>query len=541
MLEIGINDISKSYGFNAVLNGVSFEIMSGERVALVGRNGTGKTTILKIISQREKADRGQVSVRRDATVGYLEQIPRISDNHETVEQLLYKPFAGLFELERQMREAESRMAQLCDSDELTRLLRRYSHLQEQFGARGGYETEERVARVATGFGLGPHLKKPFNVLSRGEKTVVMLAHTILGQPDILLLDEPTNHLDMDTLEWFEGYLAKYRGTMVIVSHDRYFLDRVATKTVLLEQGETTVFQGNYSFALKEQKRLLLEEFENYKNQQKKLDAMRAAIRRYREWGALNKDNPSFFRKAKELESRMEKMELIQRPELEKPRVPIAFSGDRTGSEVLRLKEFSLSAGGKTLIGNAEFTLFFQDRACLMGANGAGKTTLISALLGSAEYTGTLVVAPSARIGFIPQEIRFPDETASVVSAFRREVPCPEGQARGILAKYFFYGESVFKRVSALSGGEKVLLKLAILVQRKVNFLVLDEPTNHIDIETRQMLEESLREFAGTLLFVSHDRYFIQATAKRLLILEDQRLICHNADFESWQAMKASKG
>ncbi len=540
MLEIGIKDLGKNFGFKNVLDGVSFEVTTGERVALVGRNGTGKTTILKILAQREKADRGQVFIRRGATLGYLEQIPQITDREETAGQLLKKPFEQLFGLEQQMRDTEARMAHDGDPDGLERLLRRYSRLQEEYTAQGGYEIEERLGRVVTGFGLAPHLDKPFRNLSGGEKTIVMLACTILSQPDILLLDEPTNHLDMATLEWFEGYLAQYRGTLVIVSHDRYFLDRVATKTVLLEQGETAVFHGNYSFALKERERLLLEEFEAYKNQQKKLDAMRAAIRRYREWGALNPSNPKFFRKAKELEARMEKMELLQRPQMEKPVIPMGFSGGRTGNDVLRLKDFSLAIGQRQLIRDAAFTLFHRDRMCLMGGNGTGKTTLLRALQGEAEYAGELYVAPAARIGYIPQEIRFPDDTMSVVNAFRREWPCPEGQARNILAKYFFFGENVFKQVRALSGGEKVLLMLAILVQKEINFLVLDEPTNHIDIETRQMLEESLSDFAGTLLFVSHDRYFIQTMARRLLILEDQSLTCYEGQYEEYRAWAAGR-
>ena len=502
MLEIGINNVGKNFGFKSILDDVSFEVMTGERVALVGRNGTGKTTILKIIAQKEKADRGQVSIRRGATIGYLEQIPPISEEVETVEQLLNKPFEELHQIERQMREMEIRMSGEGDPDVLARLLRRYSHLQDVYGSRGGYEIEERIARIVAGFGLSAHLDKPFRVLSGGEKTIVMLACAILRQPDILLLDEPTNHLDMETLEWFESYLAKYRGTLVIVSHDRYFLDRIATKTILLDQGETTVFQGNYSFTLKEQERLLLEEFENYKSQQKKLDAMRDAIRRYREWGELNPNNPKFFRKARELETRISKMDLIKRPQLEKPRIPMAFSGQRTGREVMRAQAFSLSAGRRMLIENAGFTLFFQDKVCLMGSNGTGKTTFLRAMLGEAEYSGDLFLPPSIRLGYIPQELRFSSDTDTVVNTFRRECSCAEGQARNILARYFFFGESAFKQVKALSGGEKVLLKLAILVQQEINFLVLDEPTNHIDIDARQMLEQSLAEFKGTLLFVS---------------------------------------
>ena len=540
MLEIGINDLSKNFGFKNVLDGVGFEIMTGERVALVGRNGTGKTTLLKIIAQQEKADRGQVSIRRGATVGYLEQIPQIVDHEETVSQLLNKPFAPLNALEQEMRSLETRMAQPGDPVDLERLLRRYAHVQAEYTAQGGYEIEERLGRVITGFSLESHLEKPFAILSGGEKTIVMLACTLLSQPDVLLLDEPTNHLDMNMLEWFEGYLTKYRGTLLMVSHDRYFLDRVATKTVILDRGETAVFPGNYSFALKEQERLLLLEFEAYKNQQKKLEAMRAAIRRYREWGALNPSNSSFYGKAKELEARIEKMELLDRPQLEKPVMPMGFSGGRTGNDVVRLKDFGLRMEDRVLVRPATVTLYYRDRMCLMGGNGTGKTTLLRALLGQGEYQGELYVAPSARIGYIPQEIRFEDDALSVVNAFRREEPCSEGQARNILAKYFFFGENVFKQVRALSGGEKVLLKLAILVQKEINVLVLDEPTNHIDIETRQMLEEALSAFPGTLLFVSHDRYFIQTLAQRLLILENSRLTCYEGKYEEYRAWVADR-
>lgn len=268
---------------------------------------------------------------------------------------------------------------------------------------------------------------------------------------------------------------------------------------------------------------LLEEFQQYKTQQKKIEAMKASIKRFREWGALNKNNPSFYRKAKELEKRLEKLELLERPQLEKPKLPISFEGSRTGSEVLRLRDFSLTLGDKALFRGAELLVRERDRLCLMGPNGSGKTSLIRALLGELPYGGEIRLNPSVQLGYIPQEIRFLPETETVLEAFRREIPSGEGQARGLLARYFFRAGDVFKRAGSLSGGEKVLLKLLILLQRQVNLLILDEPTNHIDVETREMLEEALSEYSGTLLFVSHDRYFIHKTATRAVYVRGGRI------------------
>lgn len=534
MLEIGMNNIVKNYGFKNILAGLSFEIMTGDRVAIVGRNGTGKSTILKIISGEESVNEGTVTIRKGATIGYLEQIPRLREYDATAYDVLMGPFENVLAIERRLRALEADMAAESDPDALDKLMRQYAHWQGAFEGQDGYAVEENVARVTTGFGLTELLRRPFNVLSGGQKTIVMLAATILRQPDILLLDEPTNHLDVRTLEWFEAYLAKYQGTVVIVSHDRYFLDKVARKTILLEGGKCKVFHGNYTFSQQERERLLLLEFEQYKNQQKKIDAMKAAIKRFRDWAARG-DNEDFYRKAKELEKRLEKMELLDRPHLEKPKIPICFEGDRTGREVLTLKGFDLSIGELPLFQNVHLTLFYQDKACLLGDNGTGKTSLIRAILGDLPAReGSVFIAAKAKVGYIPQEIRFFDDKASVLEAFRSEFPSPEGMARNILAKYFFFGEHVFKRVSSLSGGEKVLLKLAILVKKQINFLILDEPTNHIDIETREILEEALLDFSGTILFISHDRYFIHRIASRILEIEDGTIRSYEGDYETYR-------
>lgn len=519
MIEIGINRVKKNFGFKNVLDGASLEIHTGERAAIVGQNGTGKSTILKLISGEEAPDAGEVSLRRGAKVGVLPQIPGLREPGVTVREVLLEPFSGLMQMERRLREMEAEMGEPTAG-----LMEEYAKLSERYAIEGGYDMEERSSKVIEGFKLLGLLDREYNVLSGGQKTVVNLAAAVLPEPGILLLDEPTNHLDVETLEWFEGFLSKYRGTVVLVSHDRWFLDRVATRTIILEGGRCESFPGNYSKAMELREQELLQEFEQYKNRQKKIDAMKASIKRFREWGALNKNNPSFYRKAKELEKRLDKMEQPERPQLERPKLPISFSGSRTGSEVLRLRGFTMTLGGRELFSGADFLLSEKERVCLSGANGTGKTSLIRAVLGELPYGGEIKLNPGVKLGYIPQEIRFLPETDTVLDAYRREVPCTEGQARGTLARFLFTGADVFKRAGSLSGGEKMLLKLAALMQRQVNLLILDEPTNHIDIGTRELIEEALEGYTGTLLFVSHDRYFINRIATRVARLSDGRII-----------------
>lgn len=526
MLEIGINQITINFGFEDVLDGASFEVMTGDRIGLVGRNGCGKSTILKMIAGLIKPNQGTVNIRSGAIIGYMEQIPSQTDVDTTVHDVLMEPFDALVDIERRMRRLEASMAD-AEGDELDKLMRSYAYQQSLFESSGGYEIEESLARICTGLELTDILMRPFSVLSGGQKTLVVLARTLLRQPDILLLDEPTNHLDMRMLRWFERYLSKYKGTVLIVSHDRYFLDAATTKTVLLRSGCCKLYHGNYSFSQQEAERELLVEFEQYKNQQKKIAAMKAAISRYREW-ANRSSNEDLYRKAKELERRLDKMEMLERPTMEKAKIPLGFSGRRTGKELIRLKEMPLSVGGLELLRGATFTLFYQDRVCLLGDNGSGKTTLIRKIMATARNEqGCVFVSSSAKIGYIEQEIRFADDKMSVFDAFKLEHPCPDGIARGLLAQYFFTGDKIMKRVSTLSGGEKVLLKLAILVQHEINLLILDEPTNHIDINTREILELALEDFKGTILFISHDRYFISKLATRVLVIEGKALHVYN--------------
>lgn len=522
MIEIGMNSISKNFGYKNILKDFNLEVITGDKVALVGSNGSGKSTILKIIAGEETLDKGSLSIRKAATIGLLDQIPKLYDNDINTKDVLLDSFSPLLEIKKIMERIELDLENEKDEQKIQTLMDRYCSWQNEFIAKDGYAMEENFSRIVRGFSIQELLQRPFNVLSGGQKTIVNLAATILRQPDILLLDEPTNHLDIGTLEWFEEFLSKYKGTTIIVSHDRYFLDKVANKTVLLDMGSAITFMGNYSFTLKEQERLLLLEFKDYKNQQKKISAMKAAIKRYRQWGTES-DNAKFFKKAKELEKKLEKIQLIDRPQLEKTKLPISFFGERSGKEVLKLENFSLSKGDKELFCKADLLIARDERVCLSGDNGTGKTSLIKAIINEEKYGGSLTLGPSVKLGYIPQEIRFANEKDTVLEAFKRECVITEGEARKTLAKFFFYGENVFKSVGKLSGGEKVLLKLAMLMENETNFLILDEPTNHIDIDTREMLEEALLEFKGTLFFVSHDRYFINKIATEIVVIKDKSL------------------
>lgn len=517
MIEIGIHEVNKNYGYKPVLRGVSFAVQQGEKVALVGKNGSGKTTLLHMITGQEAPDAGSVSVRRGARVGYVAQLPGGLYAGATVHGVLQGAFGPLHGMAEEMRALEARMAN--PAEDLDALYTQYTQLQNRFDAAGGYEMDEQYSRVSRGFGLQPLLQTPFANLSGGEKTVVQLAAGLLARPDILLLDEPTNHLDGATLYWFTGFLAAWRGTVLVVSHDRHFLNRVATKTVLLAGGGAEVYPGNYSKALALQKQALLRQFEEHKNRQRQIEAMQAAARRFRDWGARG-DNPDMFKKAKMLERRIEVLRAAEAPQRPKQAPALTFEGRRTSKEMLRVENFTLAVPGRTLAQNVSFCLYGGEKLLLGGNNGSGKTTLLRAVLAGAPG---VYLAPGAKPGYIPQEIVFENEGQSALAYCQKRLTLAEGEARGFLARYGFYGAEVAKRLGALSGGERMLLLFGCLVQGGANLLILDEPTNHIDIDTRERLEEALEGYGGTLLFVSHDVYFIDKIATRRLHLGPEGL------------------
>ena len=540
MIEISINNAEKSFGFKKILDGFALEATTGERIALIGPNGCGKTTLFKIIAGEENLDKGMVSTRKGASIGLLSQMPPKVTDEVTVKDILLRSFKNIFELEKKLREYEEKLASV-PSDKLESILNMYGRLQEEFTNLGGYEIDEKVSKICNGFKISDEmLNRSFNTLSGGEKTIVNLASLIISNPDILLLDEPTNHLDIDTLEWFEQFLSNYKGTVVISSHDRYFLDKVATKTILVDKGKADVYYGNYSYFLEESDRRALAEFDEYKNQQKQIEAMKTAVKKLKEWGERG-DNPRFFRRAACIERKLEKMEMIDRPESKK-QLPLDFEiKGRSGKDVLVAEDLGIILGDKVIFDGANLYVKYGEKVCLMGKNGSGKSTFIKAVLnGDNICQGEVRIGSSVSIGYIPQEIKFDDDNATVLETARKFYEGTETHLRAALAKFLFYGENVFKRVGNLSGGEKVRLKLFELIQKKANLLILDEPTNHIDIDTKEMLEEALSEYQGTLFFVSHDRYFINKLAEKVINIEDESFHQYLGNYDYFKEQKTKK-
>lgn len=541
MIELSLNKVVKSFGFKRVLEEFDLELKTGERVALIGPNGSGKTTIFKMITGEETPTSGMISVRKGATLGMLSQIPKVYSDDITVLDVLKSGKQQVYDVEKRLRDIESKLS-ASTPDKLDSILKTYGELQELFENIGGYLLETNLSKVCNGFKIGEEmLTRKYNTLSGGEKTIVNFATLILSEPSILLLDEPTNHLDIDTLEWLEEYLSNYKGSILISSHDRYFLDKVTNKTILIDRGKSETFFGNYSYYLVENERRIMAEFAEFKDQQKQIAAMKASIKKLQEFGRLaSPGGESFFKRAASIQKRLDNLELLDKPE-EKKELPLDFQIEgRSGKDVLSIEELSVIIGDKVLFDGANLYIRFGEKACLMGKNGSGKSTLIKMILGigdGEQLDGEIKIGSNVKIGYLPQEIKFDNENATILDTARKFYSGDETHLRASLAKFLFYSDNVFKRVGSLSGGEKVRLKLFELIQKKANFLILDEPTNHIDIDTREMLEEALNEYNGTILFVSHDRYFIDKVSQTTFEIEDEKITKYIGNYSDLKEQK----
>lgn len=541
MMDISIANAKKNYGFKNVLDGFALDVTSGEKIGLIGPNGCGKTTLFKLITKEEGLDSGSISIRKGANVRLLSQMPPVVDDECTVRDILTRDFKDVFEIEAHMKELEKQIA-VADPNELERILDRYGKLQNRFMDLDGYTIDSKISELCNKFRIDESmLNRKFNTLSGGEKTIVNLASIMLSNPDILLLDEPTNNLDIDTLEWLESYLKSYTGTIILCSHDRYFLDKVVSKIVLIERGKSEIFFGNYSYYLEENERRTLAEFEQYKDQQKMIEAMKRKIKQLQEFGKLAyPGGESFFKRAASIQKRLDKIELLDKPETAKE-IPLNFQmTDRSGKQVLMVRDFDLAVADKDLLDQVSFDVAFKDRTCLMGKNGSGKSTLIKYIMGlyeNEQEDDHVRIGSNVMIGYIPQTITFEDDNATILDVARKSYYGSETHLRASLAKFMFNGENVFKRVGTLSGGEKVRLKLFELMQKNVNLLIMDEPTNHIDITTQEVLEEALKEYPGTILFISHDRYFINEIAQKILYIEDKEITEYLGNYDDYRDTK----
>ncbi|MCU5688929.1 MULTISPECIES: ribosomal protection-like ABC-F family protein [Bacillus] len=524
MTICSVNNVTKSFGGNIIFENISLEIKNGERVGLVGRNGSGKTTIFQLLTGMESLDAGAIHMKKGTRIGHVAQIPKF-DESRTVYEVLSSAFKIEKELEREMRTLEKHMAEEQESSVLQKLMERYGIIQEKFAFLGGYEIEANIMKVANGLQVTELFPRSFLELSGGEQTKVSLAYMLLQKPDLLLLDEPTNHLDLFAVEWLEQFLKEYNGTVMVISHDRYFLDEVVTKIFDLEDGEIHVYHTNYSRFVEEKEERLLQEFQAYQEQQKKIKKMKEAIKRLREWAnQANPPNEGLHKRARSMERALERMQKLKKPILERKQMGLQFEGqDRSGKDVVVIKEVSKGFADHPLFNEVNLHVRFQERAAIVGRNGTGKTTLLKLLLEEIEPdAGEIRIGSSVKIGYLSQHA-YGNMKSDVLEAFREYVAVTEGEARHILAKFLFYGPAVFKKVTQLSGGEKMRLRLAQLMYQDINFLILDEPTNHLDIESREVLEEALEQYNGTILAVSHDRYFLNKLFEKTYWIDERKL------------------
>lgn len=534
MLDISLQNVQKTYYQKMILENISFDILSGSKIAIVGRNGAGKTTLFKLLMGEEMPDKGQITFRKNLRMGLLHQIPE-SRPHQRVIQVLEEGFETLL----QRKNALDAMAlQIASESASQHLLNRYGEMLTAFEVEGGYEMEYKLKEIVQAMKLESLVDQPFESLSGGEKTRVLFARLLLKALDVLLLDEPTNQLDSDMLEWLENYLNTYPGTVVVVSHDRYFLDQVAQQILEIELGNTLLYDGNYSvYTLEKQKKVALQ-VQQFQLQQKKIKAVEAAIKRFELWGKIG-DNEKFFKKANQFKAKLEKMDRIVDPRAGHLDYDLTLENTRKSSQILvETKGLCLGYDHKLLIKEADVSLRKGQRICLLGANGSGKSTFLKAILGEIQpLAGGIKVSSSASVSYIPQDITFDEDDISLLDWCVQTLKITSGEGRNLLAHYGFRDQEVFRALCTLSGGEKSRLKLIQLSRSKHTLLLLDEPTNHMDIPSREQLEQILSEFEGTILVISHDRYFIEMISNGVLWLHDQCLETVEGGYAAFLEMK----
>ena len=517
MAEISVQQLHKYFGEHHVLKGLSFDLQPGERASIVGPNGCGKTTLLKIIAGLAEHDGGVVAINKASRLGLLEQLP-VYDPDTTVKEVLWQAFAYLEGMGEEMRRMEALMA---DGQEVD--LDRYSRLQTAFEDGGGYDLQVAYDRMTGGLKIDPDMQsRPFMSLSGGEKTRVNLARLMLSGTDLLLLDEPTNHLDMDSIEWLESYLKSFRGTVLIVSHDRYFLDNVTNRTLELRDGQIVNWPGNYSYFVEKRDELARQLEAAKKRQDKEIARLEKAVGNLHLWAFMGND--ALHKRAFSMQKRIDRMERIQTIRQERKMKNQFNLAAQSGEDVFAIENLSVGFD-KPLVQDFTSMVFRGERIAILGPNGAGKTTLLTTLLHlQTPLSGRIYDGVGVQPGYLPQNVHFDHPERNLVDTLLFETNCSTQEARDRLASFNFKGDDVFKTVSVLSGGEKTRLKLCLFMYQKINTLFLDEPTNHLDILSREWVEDAIDDFSETMIFVSHDRYFIDRFATRIWLVEDGKIV-----------------
>lgn len=514
MVDIQVTNLTKFFviGEN-LLENLSFEIQEGECVAILGRNGCGKTTLFNILTGQMDYDSGEVYVNPNKKLGLISQIPKFPEGF-TVEDVLRSAFTELLRLRRRMEALEGEMAVGATDAQL----REYDTLANRFQTGGGYDMDVEVDKICNGLGISSEQRgQEFASLSGGEKTRMNLARLLLEKTDILLLDEPTNHLDLRSVEWLEQYINAFKGTVLTISHDRYFIDQVADRVIEIADGHAEFYSGNYSFYMDEKQARFDLQMKQYEQEQAKLKQLGYTLERMKGWGINNR---TLYRRAMSIQHRMERIHRTEKPKKERTMKASFGEKDFSGDIVFKMKGVSKSFGDRVLFSDINLSVEGGERIALLGDNGTGKTTFIKCLLGEEDCQGKIQFGPTVKFGYLPQIVHFDHPERSLYDTMLYEKNCTPQTARDRLGAFLFQGEDVFKQVGNLSGGEQSRLRLCMLMDEKINLLILDEPTNHLDIASREWVEAAIEEFEGVLLFVSHDRYFIEKFAERIWLLED---------------------
>ncbi|MED4810898.1 ribosomal protection-like ABC-F family protein [Bacillus atrophaeus] len=521
---LNVHNLTVNLAGDCIFQNVSFFINEGEKILIAGPNGSGKSTLFNVLAGHLEPEEGNIAINKGATVGLLKQIAEPKEDM-TLYQYLETSFESLMEIQNEMKAIEVKLSEALSDRELTNLLEKYSKLTEIFERNNGYQMHTIIDDVCNGLSIS-HLKdQPFSSLSGGEKTKAGLAEILIRNDDIILLDEPTNHLDVHAIEWLESFIKKSDKTILFTTHDKTFANQAAMKVLELEDKELRIWPYGFNEFLKKKEEFIVAQFEKYEEQQKKIQKMKESIAQLRDWA--NRSNPpsiGLHRRANNMEKALKRIEIINKPVKTEQKLKNAFQEAGIGSkDIVFIENGTVAQGSAMLYENLNLNIKHKDRVGIVGRNGVGKTTLIRCIIGEKQLAdGTIKIGENLKIGYIDQKSHVGDSNQTIVQFFKENLMSEEGMARNILAKYGFYGSSVFKKLSVLSGGERIRLKLSILMEKKLNVLILDEPTNHLDIESQEILENSLQQFQGTVICVSHDRHLLEKFNK-ILWLEDKKV------------------
>lgn len=527
-MVLACHNISKAYGITEILNNINFHIEAKEKLAIVGINGAGKSTLLKIIMGEEEADEGQIVIGKDISVGYLAQ-HQTSFYDKTIFEELLSVKQNVIELQEQIRQLEQNMKNLED-EELEAALERYTRMNHTFEQQDGYAFESQVTGILKGLGFQEtDFNRKVEELSGGQKTRISLGRLLLSRPDVILLDEPTNHLDLNSIAWLENYLKSYDGAVIIVSHDRYFLDKIVTKVVELENTKSTIYHGNYSYYAAKREEVRLSKYRAYMNQQAEIKHQEAVIAKLKQF-----NREKSIKRAESREKMLDKLERLEKPQEVNAEMRLTLTPDiESGNDVLSIEGLSKSYGAHTLFTGIDIDIKRGERVALIGNNGTGKTTILKIITQLLpKDSGKIILGAQVHIGYYDQEhqVLHPDKT--IFDELHDTYPdMTNTRIRNVLATFLFTGEEVFKEIRDLSGGERGRVSLAKLMLSNANFLILDEPTNHLDITSKEILENALKNYTGTILYVSHDRYFINQTATRILDLHDGGITSYIGNYD----------